>query len=52
MMSWPVARFLLRRDYHGIDDPAFARLSELVRVYNVVFLVLFVSFVAAVFMTM
>ena len=43
MLSWPLIRFLWREEYRRAGDD-FARLSSLVRTYNVVFLLVFVAF--------
>ncbi len=48
MLSLPLARFLWREEYRRTSDD-FARLSGLVRTFNISFLVLFIAFVILTF---
>src|SRR5437868_8209424 len=50
LTSVRVIRFLWRRDYQEFRDDRFSRLSRLVAGYNIVFVVLFLFFVAALFL--
>ena len=48
LTSLRVIRFLWRKDYQKFHDEQFSRFSRLVTGYNILFLVLFILFVAAV----
>src|SRR4051794_22474712 len=50
LTNMSVVRFLWRREYQEFHDDRFSRLSRLVAGYNVLFLVVFVIFAAAVLM--